>query len=96
MALFDTFEETIFYKKESDLQNKYEALKKLNEEYHNNEELIDELYIVKKGLDGENEITYELKKAHIGMYVLRDVKIKYKDLTAQIDYVIITPVYILC
>ena len=27
------------------------------------------------------------------MYVLRDVKVKYEDLTAQIDYVIITPVY---
>ena len=94
MILFETFEETVFYKEESDLQNKYEALKKLNEEYPNNEELIDELYIVKKGLEGENEITYELKKAHIGMYVLRDVKVKYEDLTAQIDYVIITQVYI--
>lgn len=28
------------------------------------------------------------------MYVLRDVKVKYKDLSAQIDYVIITPIYI--
>ena len=27
------------------------------------------------------------------MYVLRDVKVKYQDLTAQIDYVVITPVY---
>lgn len=28
------------------------------------------------------------------MYVLRDVKVKYEDLTAQIDYIIITPIYI--
>ena len=28
------------------------------------------------------------------MFILRDVKIKYKDMTAQIDYVIITPVFI--
>lgn len=27
------------------------------------------------------------------MYVLRDIKVKHEDLTAQIDYVIITPVY---
>ena len=27
------------------------------------------------------------------MYVLRDIKVKYEDLTAQIDYVIIAPVY---
>ena len=87
------FKDTVFYKENSDLQNKYDALKKLNEEYPNNEELQSELYIVKKGLDGENGIEYQLKKAHIGMYVLRDIKVKHEDLTAQIDYVIITPVY---
>ena len=87
------FKDTIFYKENSDLQEKYDALKKLNDEHPNNEELLSELYIVKKGLDGENEIAYQLKKAHIGMYVLRDIKLKYEDLTAQIDYVIITPVY---
>ena len=87
------FKDTIFYKENSDLQDKYNALKRLNEEYPKNEELQSELLIVKKGLDGENEISYQLKKSHIGMYVLRDVKVKYEDLTAQIDYVVITPVF---
>lgn len=85
--------ETIFLKETSDLQDKYDALEKLNKEYPNNEELLSELYIVKKGLYGENEIAYQLKKANIGMYVLRDIKLQYKDLTAQIDYVIITPIF---
>ena len=61
------FKDTVFYKENSDLQDKYNALKKLNDEYPNNEDLLSELYIVKKGLDGENEIAYQLKKAHIGM-----------------------------
>ena len=87
------FKDTIFYKEDSDLQDKYDALIRLDKEYPNNEELLNELYIVKKGLDGENEIAYQLKKAHIGMYVLHDIKMKYEDLTAQIDYVIITPIY---
>ena len=87
------FKDTVFYKENSDLQSKYDALKRLNGEYPNNEELLSELFVVKKGLDGENEIAYQLKKAHIGMYVLRDIKVKHEDLTAQIDYVIITPVY---
>ena len=87
------FKGTVFYKGNSDLQDKYAALKKLNEEYPNNEDLLSEMFIVKKGLDGENEIAYQLKKAHIGMYVLRDIKVKYENLTAQIDYIIITPVY---
>lgn len=88
------FKETIFLKEESTLQEEYDALKKLNEEYPNNKMIKQKLYTVKKGLEGENEIAYQLKKSNIGMYVLRDVKLKYKDLTAQIDYVIITPIFI--
>ena len=87
------FKDTIFYKEDSDLQDKYNALLKLNEEFPNNEDLLQELLIVKKGLEGENEIAYQLKKANIGMYVLRDIKVKYEDLTAQIDYVVLTPIY---
>ena len=87
------FKETIFMKEESTLQEEYYALKKINEEYPNNKMIKHKLYTVKKGLEGENEIAYQLKKSNIGMYVLRDVKLNYNDLTAQIDYVIITPVY---
>lgn len=87
------FKDTIFYKEDSDLQNRYDALNRLNTEYPNNDDLLTELFFIKKGLDGENEIAYQLKKANIGMYVLKDVKVKYKDLTAQIDYVVITPIY---
>lgn len=87
------FKETIFMKEESTLQEEYYALKKINEEYPNNKMVKQKLYTVKKGLEGENEIAYQLKKSNIGMYVLRDVKLKHNDLTAQIDYVIITPVY---
>ena len=87
------FKDTIIYKGNSDLQDKYDVLVKLNKEYPSNENISNELYIVKKGLEGENEIEYQLKKSHLGMYVLRDIKVKYEDLTAQIDYVIITPVF---
>ena len=88
------FKDTIIYTENTDLKDKYDALKKLNEEYSNNDNLLNELYIVKKGLDGENEISYQLKKANIGMYVLRDIKLKFQDLTAQIDYILITPIFI--
>lgn len=88
------FKDTIFYKSNSDLQERFVALTKLNKEYPNNNDVLSELYIVKKGLEGEKEISYQLQKANIGMYVLHDVKVKYGDLTAQIDYIVITSVFI--
>ena len=88
------FKDTVIYKKNSDLQNRYDALVKLNIDYPNNGNIRNEMNIIKKGLEGENEIEYQLKKSHIGMYVLRDINVKYEELTAQIDYIIITPVYI--
>ncbi len=87
------FKDTVFYKTDSDLQERFNALEKLNKEFPNNEDLLIELYTIKKGLEGENELAYELSKANIGMYVLRDIKLKYEDLTAQIDYVVLTPMY---
>lgn len=88
------FKDTIFYKSSSDLQDRLNALTKLNKEYPSNNDVLSELYIVKKGLEGEQEISYQLQKANIGMYVLHDVKVKYGDLTAQIDYIVITSVFI--
>lgn len=88
------FKDAIFYKSNSDLQERFDALTKLNKEYPNNNDVLSELYIVKKGLEGEKEISYQLQKANIGMYVLHDVKVKYGDLTAQIDYIVITSVFI--
>lgn len=84
------FNDTIFLKESSDLKDKYDALVKLSKEYPENEEIKEELYIVKKGLEGENEIKYQLEKSNIGMYVLRDVNVEYNGLKSQIDYVVVT------
>ena len=93
MAFFDTFKDTIFLKESSDLQDKYNALSKLNEKYPNNKDIKEELYIVKRGLKGENEIRYQLSKANLGLYVLHDLNIQYEDLKAQIDYVVLSKAY---
>ena len=92
--LFERFTETIFLKESNSLQDMVDALTKLSEEYPNNEDIKEELFIAKKGLAGEKEIAYQLKKSNVGMYVLHDINIEYEDLKAQIDYVIITKAYI--
>lgn len=84
------FKDTVMYKNSSELQDKYNTLIKLQKEYPNNKEINSELFVVKRGLVGENEIAYQLSKSNIGMYILRDIKLKYEDLTAQIDYIVIT------
>ena len=39
----------------------------------------------------EKNILFELKNSHFPMYVLHDVYMVDHDLSAQIDYIIITP-----
>ena len=34
-----------------------------------------------------------MKKANLGLYVIRDLNIEFEDLKAQIDYVVVTPMY---
>ncbi len=89
MGLFDTFRETIFLKEDSDLERQINDLKQLPN-YSKNKNILKDIKLLEIGLQGEKEIEFELKNANIGMYVLHDVTIKQGDLTAQIDYVIIT------
>lgn len=91
--LFDTFKDTIFIKKSSDLQKRYDALNKLLNNYPESEEISEELFIIKKGLQGEKEIEYQLKKSNLGLYVLNDINIEYEDMKAQIDYIVINKAY---
>ena len=60
MGIFDKFNDTIFYKKDNELEVQVEILKKLLEKY-NNEELKHKLRICELGLYGENEIEFELR-----------------------------------
>ena len=85
------FTDTIFYKKDSELEYQIEALKKVKESYPNNYAISKKLILAELGLKGEKEIEFELKNADIGMYVLHDINMQYKDIKAQIDYIIITP-----
>lgn len=89
--IFNRFTETIFLKEKSELEYQVQVLKNLLEKYPNNKKLLNRLKLCELGLQGEKEIEFELKNANIGMYVLHDVNIEYKDLKAQIDYIIITP-----
>ncbi len=89
--LFAPFYETIFLKEDSSLEKSITELEKLQKENSDDANIIRKLYYLKAGLAGEQEVMYQLKKANIGMYVLRDVFFSYDNLTAQVDFIIVTP-----
>ncbi len=85
---FKKFDETIFFKSHSELEDRINYLKKLNTK---NDKQKLALKLCEIGLQGEKEIEYELKHCDIGMYVLHDVHLEYNNDKAQIDYILITP-----
>jgi hypothetical protein len=54
-------------------------------------ELENQIFILERGLKGEEEILFQLKYAGMDMFVLHDVYFEVGDLSAQIDFLIITP-----
>ena len=85
------FTDTIIYKESNELVLKVKAIEELLLKYPDNEDLLEMLKKYKYGLNGEKQIDFELKNSNIGMYILHDINLKYKDLKAQIDCIVITP-----
>lgn len=94
MALFgDKFTDTIFLKEDSKLEKDIAYLKSIRDKVVEKDKIDQDIKLMEIGLAGEKQISFELKNANIGMYVLHDITLQYEDLTAQIDYVVITKAY---
>ena len=53
--------------------------------------LIDrDIMLLKYGLDGENNVSYELQNSFIPMLCLHDIRLQSEDYIAQLDFVLIT------
>lgn len=53
--------------------------------------LEDDIRNLKAGIAGEDRVLYELKNSHMDMFVLQDLFLEHNGLTAQIDFLVITP-----
>ena len=92
MALFNKLDKPIFLKEESEA--KY-YISKLQELHSRAPEGIKgrierELKIATLGEFGEKNIAFELKNSGIPMYILHDIYLESDDLSAQIDYIVVT------
>jgi hypothetical protein len=61
----------------------------------NKKEIIDrDITLLKQGLDGEQNVYFELKNSFIPMLCLHDIRLEYDSYVAQLDFVIITNKFI--
>lgn len=91
-----TITETVFLK---DFEKESQQLKDLielsNKVTSDKKEIIDrDITLMKHGMDGENNVYFELKNSFIPMICLHDIRIEYKDYVAQIDFIAITHKFI--
>ena len=54
------------------------------------EEIEKQIKVTTYGEMGENNVAFESKNSGMDMYILRDIYLEYGDLSAQIDYLVIT------
>lgn len=92
MGLFTKAIGPVFLKQSNNATDYIEKLKELQEKSATTlkEEIEKQIAIAEYGVKGEESIAFELKNSGIDMFILQDVYLEYKDLSAQIDYIIIT------
>ncbi|MBQ9887120.1 MAG: NERD domain-containing protein [Lachnospiraceae bacterium] len=92
MGLFDRMREPVFLKEDSIAEKQLEQLKKLEPLLNSDGKKVinQDIKMLGYGISGEKKIIYELKNSHMPMYVLHDVYIEDGDLSAQIDFIVVT------
>lgn len=54
-----------------------------------------DIKLLSYGMLGEKNVAYELKHSHMSILILHDLYLEYNGLTAQIDFVVISPKFLL-
>ena len=82
----------VFLKETSDAEAYIEKLGSLleNADESTRQKIERQIKLAQYGLEGENTVAYELKTGGIDMYVLHDIYLEIGDLSAQIDYIVVT------
>lgn len=92
MELFPKKIGPVFLKETGDAEIFIERMEKLQEKAEGEvkKEIEKQLKIARYGQQGERNIAFELKNSGMDMYVLHDVFLEQDELSAQIDYIVIT------
>lgn len=92
MSLFNTLTTPIFLKEDSDNSQHIARLTELKEKATGKvkDDIAREITLASYGQVGERNIAFELKNSGIPMVVIHDLHLQHGNLTAQIDYVVVT------
>lgn len=92
MGLFDKMKDPIFLKESSNAEVQLEKLREIEPLLNMEGKSIirQDIKCLEYGIAGEKNIAFELKNSHMPMYIIHDLYIEYGDLSAQIDYLVIT------
>lgn len=92
MGIFTKKIGPVLLKESSNAEAYIEKLKLLKEKTQGllKQEIEKQIAYAQYGLSGESNIAFELKNSNMDMYILHDIYLECDDLSAQIDYVIIT------
>ena len=92
MGIFQKKIGCIFLKETSDAETYIEKLESLLEmaDETTRQKIERQIKLAQYGLEGENTVAYELRTSGIDMYVLHDIYLEIGELSAQIDYIVVT------
>ena len=93
MALFQKKIGTIFLKEDSETRQFITRMQELVSRVNDvklKANIEKQIKLASYGYAGEQNIIIELKNSGMDMYVLHDIYLEYEDMSAQIDYIVIT------
>jgi len=92
MGIFDKLNRPIILKEESDTNAYLNRLRELQDKASGKtkDRIETEIKLASIGEFGENNVAFELKNSGIPMYILRDIHLEIDDLSAQIDFIVVT------
>ncbi|WP_312636503.1 NERD domain-containing protein [Oscillibacter sp.] len=92
MGLFDKIKEPVFLKEDSAAKAQLAQLEALLPHAPKTmaSQIEQDIKNLKAGIVGEDRIAFELRNSHIPMFVLHDLYLSHGDLSAQIDFLVIT------
>lgn len=96
MGLFDRLDKPVFLKEESDSADYIAKLTGLlpRSTGDTKEKIEKEIKLASIGEFGQKNIAFELKNSNMPMYVLHDIHLQHDDLSAQIDFIVVTRIHV--